>query len=88
MTTFERFQRDARSRMNSDMKSLKRKSSVHSDTNLHNLLNFSAREIVFLHHPNQKIATFSLRITNLTGHRVHFKVRSNNSIGYLVSPYE
>ena len=87
MTTFERFQRDARARMNSHSSSRK-KSQISTDHNLRNLLTFSAREILFIYDSSKHISTFCLKITNHTGYKVHFKVRNNNSEGYFVSPYE
>ena len=31
---------------------------------------------------------FNLKITNQTGYRIHFKIRSNNAKDYIVNPFE
>jgi hypothetical protein len=33
-------------------------------------------------------SVFILKISNLTGYRIHFKIRCNNSKCYTVTPYE
>lgn len=52
------------------------------------LVTFSAREILFIYEVKRKFASFSLLMKNLTGSKIYFKVRSNNSKGYIVMPYE
>ena len=37
---------------------------------------------------NAPVSTFKMQISNLTGYRIHFKIRCNNSKCYTVNPFE
>lgn len=88
MTSFERFKRDVRAKSNSDVRSSAFRSSERKDKMIHDLVSFSATEITFMYDENSPTSVFKLQISNLTGFRIHFKIRCNNSSCYTVNPFE
>ena len=86
MTTFERFQRNARSHISQSSR-LKSPTNDYTALKIRELVTFSDKILTFRYYHDLNTCKAALRINNMSGSRIHFKVRSNNPSAYEVSPY-
>lgn len=88
MTSFERFQRNARSKISCDGRSSKHSRMMEDRDPRLGDVTFSNDVVRFMCNPQKNYFSKTILMKNESGFKIYFKVRSNNPKNYVVSPYE
>ena len=88
MTSFERFQRNARSKISCDGRSSQNGFTGENGSHAKNTISFSENTVCFLYNSKKTSFRQTILMKNYGNDKIYFKIRCNNPKNYVVSPYE